>query len=236
MTHHDLNFRVLTCIRIVHCRCNVYSMVPETDGVAPICESIARLLSPHAEVVLHDPRTDTIVAIWNPMSGRRAGDASLLSELDELRPAGRDVYGPYPKSLADGRALSSVSAVMRDRAGHAKLVLCVNFDRTMFDEAARLLAGFAAPVSGQPRELFERDWSETVNDIVGAYVRETGTPLARLTRRDRLTLVIRLEAAGIFTRRRSVPAVARALGISRSMTYRLLAEARKEQSAHADAS
>jgi D-arginine utilization repressor len=211
-------------------------MILEADGVAPVCEAIARLLSPHAEVVLHDPRTDTIVGIWNPMSGRRVGDASLLSELDGLRPAGRDVYGPYPKSLADGRALSSVSAVLRDQAGHAGLVLCVNIDRSVFEEAARLLAGFAAPVSGQPRELFARDWAESVNDIVGAYVRDTGTPPARLTRADRLALVARLEAAGVFTRQRSVPAVARALGISRSMTYRLLAETRKEHSVHADAS
>jgi predicted transcriptional regulator YheO len=74
-------------------------MLPEADRWAPACEAIARLLSPHAEVVLHDPRTDTIAGIWNPVSGRRIGDASLLSELDGLRPAGRDVFGPYPKSL-----------------------------------------------------------------------------------------------------------------------------------------
>jgi D-arginine utilization repressor len=224
------------CRLIVYCRCIVYRMVMDPDGIAPVCEAIARLLSPHAEVVLHDPRTDTIVGIWNPMSGRRLGDTSLLSELDGLRPAGRDVYGPYPKSLVDGRTVSSVSAVLRDQSGHARLVLCVNIDRTAFEDAAQLLAGFAAPRSGQPRELFARDWAETVNDIVGAYVRDTGVPLAGLTRADRLTLVARLEAAGVFTRRRSVPAVARALSISRSMTYRLLAETRKEQAAHAHAS
>jgi D-arginine utilization repressor len=211
-------------------------VLPEADRWAPVCEAIARLLSPHAEVVLHDPRTDTIAGIWNPISGRRIGDASLLSELDGLRPAGRDVFGPYPKSLADGRQLSSVSALVRDESGHAELVLCVNVDRTAFDQAARVLAGFAAPAAGQPRELFDRDWIETVNDVVGAYVRDCCIPLARLSRADRLTLVARLEAAGIFTRRRSVPAVARTLGISRSMTYRLLAETRKEHTADADAS
>jgi D-arginine utilization repressor len=211
-------------------------VLPGADRWAPVCEAIARLLSPHAEVVLHDPRTDTIAGVWNPMSGRRTGDASLLGELDGLRPAGRDVFGPYPKALADGRQVSSVSAVVRDESGHAELVLCVNVDRTAFDQAARMLAGFAAPVAGQPRELFDQDWTETLNDVVGAYVRDRGTPLARLSRADRLTLVARLEAAGIFTRRQSVPAVARALGISRSMTYRLLAETRKEHTAGADAS
>jgi D-arginine utilization repressor len=206
------------------------------DRWEPVCEAIARLLSPHAEVVLHDPRSDTIAGIWNPMSGRRAGDPSLLSELDGLRPAGQDVYGPYPKSLPDGRRLSSVSAVVRDGSGRAELVLCVNVDRTAFEAAAQVLAGFAAPVSGQPRELFDRDWTETINDIVGGYVRDHGRPTGRLSREDRLTLVARLEAADVFSRRRSVPAVAQALGISRSMTYRLLAEVREEHTADADAS
>jgi D-arginine utilization repressor len=98
---------------------------------------------------------------------------------------------------------------------------------TAFDQAAGVLAEFAAPASGQPPELFDRDWEENVNGIVGSYVRDAGTPPGRLSRAGRLMLLARLEAAGIFTRRRSVPAVARALGISRSMTCKLLAEARE---------
>src|SRR3954466_10762935 len=112
--------------------------------LAPVCEAIARLLAPHAEVVLHDPTTDTIVGIWNPLSGRSVGDPSLLGELPPLE---QPVYGPYPKSLADGRALSSVGAVIQE-GGRPVLVLCVNVDRTAFDTAARVLAGFAAPVTG----------------------------------------------------------------------------------------
>lgn len=40
--------------------------------LAPICEAVAVLLSPHAEVVLHDPETDEILGIWNPFSERAA--------------------------------------------------------------------------------------------------------------------------------------------------------------------
>lgn len=198
------------------------------DRLAPAAEAMARLLSPHAEVVLHDPRTGTIAAIWNPMSGRTVGDPSLLSELDGIRPAGKDVYGPYPKSLADGRRLSSVSAVIRDASGHAEAVFCVNVDRTAFDEAARFLAAFAAPTTEQPKVLFENDWTETLNDLVGAYVREHSTQVGKLSKHDRLVLVGQLDAAGIFTQRRSVPVVARALRVSRSAVYQLLAESRKE--------
>jgi D-arginine utilization repressor len=200
----------------------------EVDRLAPVGEAIARLLSPHAEVVLHDPATDQVVGIWNPLSERKVGAPSLLDELDELAETGRDVYGPYPKSLADGRRLSSVSAVLRDADGKAGLVLCINVDRTAFEEAGRILAAFAAPVTGQPRVLFEHDWTETLNDVVGEFVRERGAPVDRLSRDERLELVGRLETAGVLSQRRSVPAVARALKISRSALYQLLGEARKE--------
>ncbi|MEU4605076.1 PAS domain-containing protein [Kribbella sp. NPDC023972] len=205
-------------------------MTPEQ--LAPIGAALARLLSPHAEVVLHDPATDEIVAIWNPLSGREPGDPSLLGELDELSTTDPDVYGPYPKVLPDGRRLSSVSAVMRDKDGKAAYVFCVNVDRTAFEGASRLLAAFAAPTAGQPRVLFEHDWSETLNEIVAGYVRERGVPVERLSREDRVDLLGKLDAAGVLSQRRSVPAVARALRMSRSALYQHLGQARKEP--HAD--
>ncbi|GAB3941217.1 PAS domain-containing protein [Kribbella albertanoniae] len=205
-------------------------MTPEQ--LAPVGEVLARLLSPHAEVVLHDSVTDRIAMIWNPLSGRGPGDASLLGELDELSATGRDAYGPYPKVLPDGRRLSSVSAVLRDEDGTAAYVLCVNVDRTAFETASRLLAAFAAPVSGQPRVFFEHDWTEKLNELVVGYVQECGVPVERLTRADRVELLSRLDAAGVLSQRRSVPTVARALQVSRSALYQLLAEARKEP--HAD--
>jgi len=202
------------------------------EQVTPVGEVVARLLSPHAEVVLHDSATDRIAAIWNPLSGREVGEPSLLGELDELTETGRDAYGPYPKVLPDGRRLSSVSAVLRDDAGTAAYVLCVNVDRTAFETASRLLAAFAAPVSGQPRVLFEHDWTEKLNELIAGYVQERGVPVERLSRADRVELLARLDAAGVLNQRRSVPTVARALQVSRSALYQLLAEARKES--HAD--
>jgi len=202
------------------------------EQLAPIGDALARLLSPHAEVVLHDPATDEVVAIWNPLSGREPGDPSLLGELDELSTSGPDVYGPYPKVLSDGRRLSSISAVIRDDDGQPAYVFCVNVDRTAFEEASRLLAAFAEPAAGQPRVLFERDWLETLNENVAEYVRERGVTVERLSREDRVELLGRLDAAGVLSQRRSVPAVARALRISRSALYQHLGEARKES--HAD--
>jgi predicted transcriptional regulator YheO len=193
---------------------------------APVCQAVALLLGPYAEVVLHDPDTDRVLEIWNPMTSRGPGDPSLLGELDKLDPSGADVYGPYEKLLADGRRLSSVSAVLRDAQGRPSAVLCVNLDRTPLERAAAVLSAFGAPTVQRPESLFEQDWSERIQYVIGAYVRETGRPVERMTRQDRLAILGRLDEARVFAVRRAAPAVAGALQVSRSTVYGLLAELR----------
>lgn len=194
-----------------------------------MCQAVALLLGPYAEVVLHDAERDVVLAVWNPMGRRAPGDPSLLGELDELGPSAPDVYGPYEKLLPDGRRLSSVSAVLRGPDGTPSAVLCVNFDRTPLENAAALLAGFAAPTAPRPEPLFEQDWTERVNETVGRYVRDHGRPLERLGRDDRLAVLGELDRAGVFAVRRAIPVVAGALRISRSTVYTLLAELKAQQ-------
>ncbi|MFE6866695.1 transcriptional regulator [Kitasatospora sp. NPDC057692] len=199
---------------------------PRVRMWAPVGQAVALLLGPYAEVVLHDPGTDRILAIWNPMGSRAPGDPSLLGELDELDPSARDVFGPYEKLLADGRRLSSVSAVLRGPDGEPAAVLCVNLDRTPLEQAAAVLQAFGAPTVARPEPLFEQDWTESVQHIVGGYVRECGRPVERLTRADRLAVLARLDEAKVFAVRRAAPVVAGALRVSRSTLYGLLAELR----------
>jgi D-arginine utilization repressor len=199
---------------------------PRVRMWAPACRAVALLLAPYAEVVLHDPESNRILAVWNPVTSRGPGDPSLLGELDALDPSARDVFGPYEKLLADGRRLSSVSAVLRDADGKASAVLCVNLDRTPLERAAAVLSAFGAPATARPEPLFEQDWNERVQHIVGAYVRECGRPVERLTRQDRLAVLARLEEAKVFAVRRAAPVVAAALRVSRSTLYGLLAEVR----------
>nr|WP_311132561.1 PAS domain-containing protein [Nonomuraea gerenzanensis] len=202
---------------------------PRVRAWSPVCAAIAKLLAPHAEVVLHDPATDRVLAVWNPLTRRGAGDPSMLGELDRLDPAADDVHGPYEKTLPDGRRLSSVSAVLRDDGGEPSAVLCVNLDRTPLEQAAALLAAFAAPTAPRPEALFEQDWTDRVHQVVGGYVREHGRAVERLTRDDRLAVLAELDAAGVFAVRRAVPVVAGALRTSRSTLYALLADLRRSR-------
>jgi predicted transcriptional regulator YheO len=191
----------------------------------PVCEAIAALFHPFAEVAVHDIRRDRIVAIWNPISERKVCDRSLLDELPEHAEGAR-VVGPYPKVLADGRAITSVSVVLRNAKGAPRGLLCINFDRSPFDGTIELLSRFAAPVQERPPELFDRDWREQIVLLVDEECRARGLRRDRLTREQRLALIRLMDERGLFSTRHAAAHAARALGVSRTTIYALLKEAR----------
>src|SRR5262245_26135874 len=99
----------------------------EFAAFLPIGAAISALLYPYAEVVLHDLRTDRVVALWNAFSKRKPGDPSLLGDIaDQL--GEDDFFGPYEKANISGEKLKSVSAVLANGRGDKIGLLCVNFD------------------------------------------------------------------------------------------------------------
>lgn len=191
----------------------------------PACAAIAALLHPYGEVVLHDLASDEIIGLWNEFSGRAVGDPALLEELPaSWRVA--PVQGPYRKVLADGRELTSISAVVCDERGRARGLLCINLDRSPLLDAASLVEKFARPVASRPVELFSRDWREQIALTVDQHCRARGLRRDRLTREQRRTLVEVLDGQGLFATRHAAEHAARALGVSRATVYALLKEVR----------
>ena len=190
-----------------------------------MCEAIVALFHPFAEVAVHDIRRDRIVALWNPISQRQVGDGSLLGELPDY-PEDARVIGPYPKVLADGRAITSVSVVLCNAKGARRGLLCINFDRSPLDGTIELLSRFAAPVEERPPELFDRDWREQIALVVDSECRARQLRRDRLSREQRLALVKLMDERGLFATRNAAAHAARALGASRTTIYALLKEAR----------
>jgi predicted transcriptional regulator YheO len=191
----------------------------------PVCEAIVALLHPYAEVAVHDLRRDRIVGLWNPISERGVGDQSLIDELPPYSDDAR-VIGPYPKVLADGRAVTSVSVVLHNAKGAPRGLLCINFDRSPLDGMIDQLVRFAAPVADRPAELFEKDWREQILLVVDEECRARRLRRDRLTRAHRLELVRALDERGLFATRNAAAHAARALGVSRTTVYALLKETR----------
>lgn len=195
----------------------------------PLCDAIALLLQPQAEVVLHDLATETVAHIANPFSHREVGEPSLLHEID-FRP---DValIGPYEKVNFDGRRLKSVSAVLRED-GRAVGVICINLDVTHLHAAIDLLTALTRvpPGAGQPAVLFREDWHERINQYVHAWTARNGVVIGGLSRAQKLQLVGELAADGAFGGKHAAAYVSRVLQMSRASVYNYLRAAKAEES------
>jgi D-arginine utilization repressor len=194
------------------------------EPYGPAAEAVVRLFHPHVEAVIHDIGRDVVVRVWNPMSGRRPGDPSLLDArlLGEL--AGGGVAGPYTQAGLRGAEVSSVSAVIAGGRG----LLCLNFDRSVISSAVAGLRAFALGVEPRPAGLFERDWREDLNAVVGDWCLEHGLRPTRLSREDRRRLVAFLDGRGVFEVRRAASHLAAILDVSRATVYASLQSARAD--------
>ncbi len=196
----------------------------------PVAEAVATLLKPHAEVVIHDLRTQTIAYIANNISRRDVGGSSL-ADLKDIGELGTDVIGPYRKTNFDGRQLKSITAVLRNSDGETFGLLCINFDIAPIEAARNALSLLTAfqGAGAQPSALFNADWQETVNSAISGFLGERGLAASALAKEDHAALVERLEQEGYFSIRNLVPYLARLLGISRATVYKHLREARQRK-------
>jgi predicted transcriptional regulator YheO len=195
------------------------------DVVEAVAETIARLLHPHAEVVLHDLATGKIAKIWNPFSARKAGEPSDLDDIDPELTEG-SVVGPYEKASPKGTRLKSISTILRDEAAIARAMLCINLDVSQFDLAAKLLQSFGATSAARPDWMFRQDIREQINLQIAEYLKRHNLSLASLDQAGRIALVGFLDESGAFQTRRAVDHIAAALDLSRTTVYLLLRQAR----------
>ena len=194
----------------------------------PLCDAIALLLQPQAEVVLHDLATETVAHIANPFSHREVGEPSLLHEIDFRLDVA--LIGPYEKVNFDGRRLKSVSAVLRED-GRAVGVICINLDVTHLQSAIELLTALTrVPLeAGQPAVLFQEDWHERINQYVHAWTARNGVVIAGLSRAQKLQLVGELAADGAFGGKHAAAYISRVLQMSRASVYNYLRAAKGEE-------
>lgn len=195
----------------------------------PIAKAVAALLAPHAEVVIHDLTEDRIFYICGNYSGRKKGDNSLLGQT-KFEAKSDQFYPPYFKSSQDGEPQRSVSAVLADEDNIPKGLLCINVDIGEIEQAKKILSEFMPRPSTneQPNELFEFDWREQINLILGNYLNDTHKKLKHLTRRERCELTQQLKGKGLLEARNSIDHLAKSLNVTRATIYNYLKNTDKD--------
>lgn len=191
------------------------------DNYKTIADCIATLLFPHAEVIVHDLTSQTVVHIANNFSKRQLGDDSALDEL----PGDFDQassLGPYEKLNWNGQKIRSITSVLRDEAGKAEALLCINLNFSVLDQAREALNAFfqVSRLLPQPEALFRDDWQERINTFLHAWLAEHQLSLSLLGMKDKRALVEALYAEGAFEGRSAADYVASVLGLGRATVFK----------------
>lgn len=199
----------------------------KTKNYQTIAESIALLLFPHAEVVVHEVKSQSIVHIANNFSKRKLDDDSALEQdMDEFRRS--PSIGPYEKTNWDGQKLRSVTSVLYDEQGEPEYLLCINLNFSVLQQAHEALSAFfqVSRLIAQPEALFKDDWQERINTFLQTWLREHGLSLRTLAAKDKRSLVQALYAEGAFEGRSAADYVANVLNMGRATVYKYLKELR----------
>jgi len=193
-----------------------------TDDVDRVAEAVTTLFHPHVEAALHDLATGRVVRLWNPTSGRRPGDDSLIEPGFRATTGDASVIGPYEQVDVRGHRTTSVSVPVAE----GRMLLCLNFDRSALDGAIGVLASLAAARVDQPAALFSSDWRARVNEAIADWCASRHLVARDLDRPTRAELVRHLDHQGLFATRHAADHVATALGVSRATVYNLRKEHR----------
>lgn len=204
------------------------SVHPALVAQLPMLEAVAKLFHPYVETVLHDLRTDTIIALYNSVSRRKVGDPSTVAKfigghIDEFP----DVFEPYYKTNWDGKKFKCVSVTVRDETGRPIGLACINFDTSVFrqinTDISQLLA-VASPAIPNPIEQFTENWQARINECIQNYLKEHNKTLNALTKTDKRQAINRLYRHGLFIYRGSANYIAAQLQVSRATVYNYLKE------------
>lgn len=202
---------------------------PALDNYRAIADAIATLFFPHAEVVLHDLRTQKVDYIANNISKRAIGDDAALEDMLSGEVDERTI-GPYEKLNWDGQKIRSMSTVLRDANDTPIAVLCINLNISLFESAKQALDLFlsSSKLIPQPDSLFRDDWQERINSFLHSWLRQRQLGLNLLTREHKRELVEALHAEGAFKGKSAANYVANVLNMGRATVYKHLKEIKGE--------
>jgi predicted transcriptional regulator YheO len=191
--------------------------------------AVRQLFAPFCEVVIHDfsDLEHSIAHIEGDLTGRSVGGAAtnLLLAAARTGETDSDLLN-YFSTLPNGRTLKSSTIFLRDCEGRAYGAFCINVDVTAFEQFRRLLNEFTTG-EHEVSEVFSDDIQRTIQTVIAETMSDHERPI--LTREEKVDLIGRLDAKGVFQVKKAVPILADQLGLSRATVYNYLGEARGNQ-------
>ena len=211
-------------------------MTPEQlDFYKRLAHALALQFGSSCEVVVHDLEakdpSHSIVAIENGhVTGRKLGDGPSHVVLEALH-AGDERLEDRPAYLtktADGKILKSSTVFIRDEDGRAVGIFAINYDITILRAMGDTIAEVVGTEPSAPREPepIVRSVADLLDDLIEQSVELVGTPVALMSKEEKIRAISYLNDTGAFLITKSGPKVCKFFGISKYTLYSYLDEAK----------
>lgn len=187
---------------------------------------IAEMFGSSCETLVHDMGVPShpILSIYNGhVSGRTVGSTvDILGTDRELEDEARcsDQVNLYATTPSGQQIKSSTFHLIGE---DYNLALGINFDYTSLVYANRILVDLMSSEADLKSALWQGGDS-ALADLFDECLAALGKPVDSLGKADRLKLVAMMEQKNAFSYRKSVPFVAKRLGVSRYTVYKYLDE------------
>ena len=207
----------------------------QLDFYKRLAHALALQFGSGCEVVVHDLEaadpSHSIVAIENGhVTGRRLGDGPSHVVLEALHAGGERLEDrlAYLTKTADGKILKSSTVFIRDDDGRAVGIFAVNYDITILRAMGDTIAEVVGTEPSAPREPepIVRSVADLLDDLIEQSVQLVGTPVALMSKEEKVRAIRYLNDTGAFLITKSGPKVCKYFGISKYTLYSYLDEAR----------
>lgn len=186
-----------------------------------IIQGIVSLFAPLVECAIHDIKSGTIVAIYNPISNRKIGDKSPLATLEISVSKFPDVFEPYYETNWNGHKIKCTTITIRDEKRNPCALICFNFDTHFFQDIQLNLKAFldVKKNADNPVELYSQNSEQHIDLLIENYLSTHNVFLSNLTREQKQSLIQNLSKNGVFFLKKAPQYVAAKLNISRATIY-----------------
>lgn len=197
------------------------------DFLDRTARGIAEMFGSSCETLVHDFTIPShpILSIYNGhVSGRTVGDTTAIMGIDlavDDHAAVNDLVN-LAATTPDGHKTKSSTFHLIGK--DYNLALGINFDYTPLAAANKVLVDLMRAQSDLQSALWQDQDSRQLADLFDRCLASIGKPVSAMNKDDRLKMISLLEKRNAFSYRKSVPFVARNLGVSRYTIYKYLSE------------
>lgn len=188
---------------------------------------IAEMFGSSCETLVNDMSVPNhpVLSIYNGhVSGRAVGDTTVIMGQDLPLDDEALITDQVNMAATTPGGRKTKSSTFHLIGPDYNLALGINFDYTSLAAANRVLMDLMSTQSELQSALWQDQDSRQLSDLYDRCLAAIGKPASAMGKDDRLRMIALLEQHNAFSFRKSVPFVAKRLGVSRYTVYKYLSE------------